>query len=472
MAWIAEGGAVATTLERRNVYSFEGPWAPELRAYALAIGVMRNLPDSDPRSLGYQASVHGVGSPVDPPPDQFRSQCQHNCWYFLPWHRWYLYYFEQIIRSLLPTIKDVPSDVAANWALPYWNYAKSGQNRLPPEFGERSLWDGRDNPLFDGTRAAGVSERTAALDPRVVAPGPGVLGQAFTSPSDQVATFGGTESQWHHFREPSTQTGGLETTPHNAVHGFVSGDMSDFATAGLDPVFWLHHCNIDRYWEVRGHGSDPDQWTVPFFFRDAAGATRQVVSNECVDTVGQLGYRYDDVAPPLPVTATETTRTARIAMSASTPPPDLPPEVVGSRGSVTLAGERVDAPLQVGPVSNQFRTARAGESEPKRVYLTIEGIRGQTDPGISYGVYLGDVADEHLAGVISFFGIQGTADGGHGLGYSFDVTDIVDALRDDAAWDLNDVHVVFEPVGAIYDDPPPNTPVPSVDIGTVNIVFH
>src|SRR4051812_22282327 len=99
---------------------------------------MRTLPARDPRSLAYQASVHGVGLESDPAPDSFRSQCQHNCWYFLPWHRWYLYYFEQTIRSLLPDIDEVPADVAESWALPYWNYGRAETRTLPPEFAART----------------------------------------------------------------------------------------------------------------------------------------------------------------------------------------------------------------------------------------------------------------------------------------------------------------------------------------------
>jgi hypothetical protein len=34
------------------------------------------------------------------------------------------------------------------------------------------------------------------------------------------------------------------------MHVRVGGFMGAFNSAGLDPLFWLHHCNIDRLWEV------------------------------------------------------------------------------------------------------------------------------------------------------------------------------------------------------------------------------
>jgi tyrosinase len=74
---------------------------------------------------------------------------------------------------------------------------------------------------------------------------------------------------WHH--DPGV-FGALEQTPHNDVHGLVggpSGFMGAFDTAPLDPVFWLHHANIDRLWESwrKGvPGADPNDvngWTGP-----------------------------------------------------------------------------------------------------------------------------------------------------------------------------------------------------------------
>lgn len=435
-------------LERRDVYALEGPWHPVLRAYALAIGVMRDLPESDHRSLAYQASVHGVGSPRDPAPDKFRSQCQHNCWYFIPWHRWYLQYFEQIVRSVLEDIDEVPDAVAQAWALPYWSANRGDSDTIPLEFAQEELWDGqRANPLFDDTRYGNVNGRLAAVDRRGSMPLPGVLDLPFSSVHDEVPTFGGTESGWHHFREPGAVAGGLEGSPHNFIHGFLGGNMGDFSTAGLDPLFWLHHCNIDRYWEIKGHDEDPTgAWGEEFSFRDASGAVKKVTSDGCVDTE-VLGYRYDDVSRPPPPTPGLEARAIQTEAVAMAPPPDLAPEPVGATGDVTLTGAPLTVPIEVGPVSDEFRRARGGDGRPARMFLTVSEIRGAEDPGIAYGVYIGEVADERLAGIVSFFGIRGTVEGGHSLGYTFDVTDLVREPPGAGAEGPHTVEVLFEPMG-------------------------
>jgi tyrosinase len=41
----------------------------------------------------------------------------------------------------------------------------------------------------------------------------------------------------------------LEYDLHNLVHRYVGGDMG-LAASPNDPVFWLHHCNIDRLWSL------------------------------------------------------------------------------------------------------------------------------------------------------------------------------------------------------------------------------
>ena len=56
-------------------------------------------------------------------------------------------------------------------------------------------------------------------------------------------------AQWAAFRPT------LEINLHNTVHRWVGGNMLDMSSPN-DPIFWLHHCNIDRLWGEwqRGEG--------------------------------------------------------------------------------------------------------------------------------------------------------------------------------------------------------------------------
>jgi len=92
--------------------------------------------------------------------------------------------------------------------------------------------------------------------------------------------------------------------------------MSLFSTAPLDPMFWLHHCNIDRLWEVwvqrqkqlgnldrnpknGGLASSGGWLDEPFDFHDAAGTAVTMTSKKVMDTrVPPLSYEYEDTSDP------------------------------------------------------------------------------------------------------------------------------------------------------------------------------
>src|SRR5262249_27419937 len=78
---------------RRSVFS---PTAP-LADYRTGVGVMKSRPLTDPTSWLYQANMHGTTAP--PPAGALWNQCQHGSFFFLSWHRMYLYYFERIVRK-------------------------------------------------------------------------------------------------------------------------------------------------------------------------------------------------------------------------------------------------------------------------------------------------------------------------------------------------------------------------------------
>ena len=118
------------------------PWDPHTLAYAEAVGVMKERDPDDPTSWTYQAAMHGT---YKTPADPLWNGCQHGSWFFLPWHRIYILYFERIVRAIV-TKRGGPDD----WALPYWNYTNGppGSQALPRAFAEEKLPNGKDNPLY------------------------------------------------------------------------------------------------------------------------------------------------------------------------------------------------------------------------------------------------------------------------------------------------------------------------------------
>jgi len=35
---------------------------------------------------------------------------------------------------------------------------------------------------------------------------------------------------------------------HDSMHVWIGGDMDDISTSAFDPIFWMHHTNVDRLW--------------------------------------------------------------------------------------------------------------------------------------------------------------------------------------------------------------------------------
>jgi tyrosinase len=443
---------------RQDIWALEEEqtWHPITQAYALGIAAMQARPPEDVTSWAFQSVIHG--DPTAPEDDQFRNQCQHNSWFFLPWHRMYLYWFERIVRASIP--EAVPAEIRENWALPYWNYSRGGDTRtLPRVFIEPVLPDDETpNPLFVEGRTLNnplveIRERLTRLERAL-------RDTVFTRAVEvgRPVGFGGAATGWHHFQEDSIRTpGDLELTPHNGVHGATGGLMGDFDTAGLDPVFWMHHANIDRLWGVwlgleegRANPTDPNWLGFEFHFHDEHGAPKMQTPSAVVDT-SALDYAYADVAGPVAIKE----RAGRPpAMAAE--PPSHPPELVGATETpLQLTGAPATVALDLTPPTGPARMQFEAQGKPDRVYLNIEGIEGDRNPGLSYAVFVGvgDDADPeedgHWVGNVSFFGIEKTRDVNDphagGLRIAFDITDVVEELRAQGRWDPDRLHVSFTP---------------------------
>jgi hypothetical protein len=88
--------------------------------------------------------------------------------------------------------------------------------------------------------------------------------------------------------------------------------MGNIPTSARDPIFWLHHANIDRLWTVwtkmgggRKNPPPASTWAQRVFKFDKAGQMTKT-AGEVVDSEKSLNYRYDDesplpAAPPAPI---------------------------------------------------------------------------------------------------------------------------------------------------------------------------
>jgi tyrosinase len=278
---------------RQSVFTLTPAQITSLRK---GISVMQARQPTDPTSWTFQANIHGTtSSATNQEEAQAWNQCQHGSFYFFSWHRMYLYYFERILRAASsdPTL-----------TLPYWNYTDDAhkpdpdRRQLPLPFRQPA---DPSNPLFVSDRAGPMNDGTG-----YVPPGDVDTSVAFSylnfeaSPGAGAASFGGGEvSKPVHFQG---DFGALELIPHNVIHCDVGGCMCDPLCAAQDPIFFLHHANVDRLWnrwlDKGGGRQDPTSdkvWMSTVFpFYDETGNLVQLTGKDILDTVKQLGYCYDD----------------------------------------------------------------------------------------------------------------------------------------------------------------------------------
>ncbi|WP_271078972.1 tyrosinase family protein [Aurantiacibacter sp. MUD61] len=280
-----ELASTTATYTRYSVFSPEGQ--AQLATYAEAITAMLALPATDPRNWYRQAMIHLI-------------DCPHGNWWFFNWHRPFLGYFEQICR-------EVTGD--QTFALPYWDWTANPE--LPPEFyGPTTAPNALDptSSLFYADSATFMSNMDAAVDAFWNALTPaqqakmsqrhGAMSLAELKSSMQSAYAGGASARGADaqagqldkdalaavdikvintglsatlFNAPnppprvmkqtifnsaitenhsdSGKFAVIEGQPHNNVHNSIGGLMGEFLSP-IDPIFWLHHANVDRLWTV------------------------------------------------------------------------------------------------------------------------------------------------------------------------------------------------------------------------------
>jgi tyrosinase len=288
------GSARAQTKARYMRYNVTGASGQAMLAsYATALKNLMALKPTDAHNLFRNAFVHTM-------------DCPHGNWWFFVWHRGYLGWWEKVLRDAsgnkdfaipywdwteLPRIPAGMFDDVLNPSNPpynpyikdfatffkfmnpsltaYWNglnAAQMGQlnTRMMPTL--TSLWqqvkgNQQSGAMFAPTQYARyLTASNPDLDAntkKMVAPDMIRSGLAPT----EFSKFNSIQTPSHNTQPASgSQFAILEGNPHNKVHnniggvGHISnplnfGYMADNLSP-VDPIFFLHHANMDRLWDV------------------------------------------------------------------------------------------------------------------------------------------------------------------------------------------------------------------------------
>lgn len=519
------------TYTRTNAWKNGGTFNnKDLYWYAVGVQAMMKRALNDPASWWFFAAIHGEyvtpgndpgkfpgwgylpgvpNVPTKPLPtdrvvNTYWNQCQHQSWFFPPWHRGYLIALEAQLRADI-----IQASGPKDWALPYWNYfGPKDEFDIPPAFIQQSMPNGSANPLFVTARygpyANNVVFDLTAEAMKKYPPPPGYVSKPVTQNCLSNTVYTGSDANtklpgfggpltgfWHGDVYPS---GNLESDPHNATHvyvgGFISDDdyglMSDPGLAGLDPIFYLHHANIDRMWAV--WNSDPsnknpsdENWLKGpaasgerEFVMPMPGSTSWSYTPAEVNSLSLLDYTYDDLQQP-PTVNLLATRLKGLGVAATKT--SVPAEAV--RKSVELVGTN-NRLLQITGSGASTTVQLDGEirqkvvrslleasptETPDRVYLNLENVRGAHDAtalNIFVNLPEGSNPSDHLdllAETVSLFGLRRASllDGRHlggGLSFLVDISSIVDRMHLDNQLNADNIRVTIVPNRPLSESAP------------------
>ena len=504
LATTATAGAAAVLLHRQPArgaakYTRYNATSPKgqamLQSYAQAVTKMLALPPTHPHNWFRNAFVHTM-------------DCPHGNWWFFAWHRGYLGYFERTIRALsgnpdfaipywdwtqLPRIPDTmfngvltPSDVAFNPIIvnyqtffnfmnpaltAFWKARTPGQVAQSNLRGFTSLdvlWDQvKNNPMYATTNDARYLTRDKpALDPKtakVCAPETIKAGLAPTT----FLKFNSNKTKSHTVPPTSSTVFGiLEGQPHNNVHNNIGGvghvDLAHFGymqdnLSPTDPIFFLHHSNMDRLWQVwitkqeklglptLPEGQDRVDWERdPFlFFIDEAGKPVTAKAGDYA-TIGAFDYDYepgsgDDLVAPAPV-------------AAAPPKTRFTGKAQGATGTVTVGSALVSEAASGGATTLVVKvTLPHPGTGPQRNFDVLVNA----PPGVTSV----DADSPYYAGTIAFFG--GMRHGAMDTTFTLPLTRVLTALKANNALGTGDLRIRVVPQGPTSAGPTPS-PGPGV----------
>ncbi|KAJ0978869.1 hypothetical protein J5N97_014343 [Dioscorea zingiberensis] len=278
-----------------------------MNKYKMAVHKMKGLPDEHPWNYYQQAKVHCAFCNEAYHQENGVPLQVHNSWIFLPWHRYYLHFYERILGKLIDD---------ETFALPYWNFDYGDGMTMPtifldttsPIYNERRDMDHYPPALVDYKYAYTDGDSGLEGDD-LVHENLDYLRRTFKEGLPLPELFMGDRVRAGEEADATKSLGQLEAI-HNALHFWVGPkesphiDMGSFATAARDSIFFCLHSNVDRLWEIYrrrrnycNEFNDKDWLESTFVFYDE---NKEVVKVQVKDSLNINNFCYTYEASPTP----------------------------------------------------------------------------------------------------------------------------------------------------------------------------
>ncbi|KAF3435718.1 hypothetical protein FNV43_RR22810 [Rhamnella rubrinervis] len=373
--------------------------------YNKAVSIMKSLPYSDPRSFRRQADMHCIycTGAYNKKYSNNVSLNIHGSWFFFPWHRMYLYFHERILRSF------IDDDV---FALPFWNWDSPDGMTIPE--------------MFLNHEALSHIQRDASHFPPRVVDFDFKGEESGLGPEEQVEK--NLAMMYHQMVSGAKNTGlfmgcayypgeggfcdgpgTLELVPHNTLHAWVGSsfnpqreDMGAFYSAARDPIFYAHHSNIDRMWEVwmELHGKaidDPARLGSYFYFYDENLQLVRVKVSDVVN-ITNLGYAYEKVdlpwlnKRPKPCVAPRLARHVLKMRDDNNVSRLLLPSSPSSHAEFGASGRSLETSMTVMVYRPRYKSTKKEKEEEEEV-LVVYGIDVRSNLYVKFDVFVNLVDD-------------------------------------------------------------------------------